>query len=289
MKNEITDKENLKRKEPVQTPLPAPGEDIKPTPLDRFWQILSRFQRFGWDLAGLAVLALSIMTLLALPGLPALSGGVLVSAIASQLRYWLGMGSLMLVLLGMVIGLLMLRQRAGGSPRINWMRVFALEITAFAALMLITLASGSSVGRAEAGLDGGIIGWGLVELLKLVLGGIGFKGIFWSYLVIDVVFLIACLYGLGLVRPFKSWLDRLAKSGQGGELLAEPMISMAPLGDQAVPDDRAVEARKKQTNLPAEFRKKFRIRPEEAKSAPPPPRDDRLPPLNLLVNEQSSR
>jgi len=69
-------------------------------------------------------------------------------------------------------------------------------------------------------------------------------------------------------------------------------VSVAPLpghGGLTVPGP---EGKKKRTVLPVEFRKKFRIQDEggtDADLSPPPSRDDHLPPLDLLVNEQAVR
>ena len=50
------------------------------------------------------------------------------------------------------------------------------------------------------------------------------------------------------------------------------------------------EERKRKTQLPAEFRKSFQYDPEEdQKPAEQRERDERLPALDLLISEQSSR
>jgi S-DNA-T family DNA segregation ATPase FtsK/SpoIIIE len=52
---------------------------------------------------------------------------------------------------------------------------------------------------------------------------------------------------------------------------------------------RSDDAKKKIPQLPAEFRKKFKIQVSEEKSSKPVIRDERLPGLELLVNEQAVR
>ncbi len=64
---------------------------------------------------------------------------------------------------------------------------------------------------------------------------------------------------------------------------------MAPITGSDSLLSPTVDLKKKSQKLPLEFRKKFRIEDEEQKSAPPPPRDEHLPALSLLVNEQSTR
>lgn len=271
---------------PVQQPFPEP----KPSQADGLLRFLSRFQHIVWDVAGVVLLAFSLMTMLALPGIPRLSGGAWLSGWTATLRLWLGYGSVLVVLVGCIAGLLMLRPSSSGPLKIAWRRVFALEAAAFSALMLVTLAGGASLDRAEASLDGGRIGWGLVELLRLVLATFGFGNDFFLYLILDVVFLLTCLYGLGVGWALKRWIVKLAGSGDEelGSFESLPTLSVAPIGESS-PSPAAEEQKKKKMQIPAEFRKKFRIRPEAVSNGPLPPRDEHLPPLDLLTNEQSNR
>ncbi len=297
MKTELKDKGKEKPKEkekakeaqkpvPVQAPLPEP----QPGALEITLRMLARFQHILWDAAGVLVLAFSLMTLLALPGIPRLSGGAWLSGWAVTLRLWLGYGSVLVVLVGALIGMVMLRPRSSGPLRVSWSRVFSLEGAAFSVLMIFTISGGASLERAEAGLDGGYIGWGLVELLRLFLGFFGLTGTFWQYLLPGVILFFTCLHGLGIGRAFRIWLEKLAGSSDAvmGPFESLPVTSVAPIGAGDSSSAGAGE-KKKKTPLPAEFRKKFRIQPEAVSDAPLPPRDEHLPPLDLLVNEQSSR
>jgi S-DNA-T family DNA segregation ATPase FtsK/SpoIIIE len=50
------------------------------------------------------------------------------------------------------------------------------------------------------------------------------------------------------------------------------------------------KSRRRRPALPPQFRKSFRLEPQDGDaSAPPPPRDERLPPLDLLIDERSRR
>jgi S-DNA-T family DNA segregation ATPase FtsK/SpoIIIE len=265
--------------------IPEPESQLGPALL-----FLARFQRFTWDILGLVVLALSLMTLLALPAIPGLTGGIL-AIWGAILRGWLGFGSIFIVLAGGIAGLLMLRQRNGESPRINWLRVLALELTAFSVMVLAALVGGISLDRAEAGLDGGTIGWGLAELLRLALSSLGVKSLLWDYVIVGLVFFISGFYGLGLFGLFYSLVQKISRLGAPSyrPTQAESTISVAPLGEPESPLAAGSQMKKKPAPLPAEFRKKFRLQAQEESNAPPPPRDERLPPLDLLVSEQSSR
>ena len=190
---------------------------------DRLVNILLRFERFAWDAAGVFLIALSLMTLVALL-VPSLSQGALLTGWTDFLRRWFGWGSLMIVAVLGVIGLMLLRRRMGDLPEVRWRRVFALEGAAFTLLPLITFLGGYSLERAEAGLDGGQIGWGLATILDAFLTAIHLDSAFDGI----VCYFCDCGFGLGSV------LSRIATRILGGEQppsvedLVDPAISVAP-------------------------------------------------------------
>jgi DNA segregation ATPase FtsK/SpoIIIE-like protein len=51
----------------------------------------------------------------------------------------------------------------------------------------------------------------------------------------------------------------------------------------------SAQKKKKVPRLPAEYRKKFKIQVNDEKSTSPPIRDERLPDLDLLINEQMAK
>ncbi|MEJ2597931.1 MAG: DNA translocase FtsK [Anaerolineales bacterium] len=264
--------------------------ELQDTTFDRTLRLLTRFERFSWDVGGVVLLALAAMTLLALI-LPGLARGFLLSWWAHQLTYWFGWGSVWVVSILVVIGLWMLRRRyAGEFPHIPWARVFSLELAAFSSLALLSLLGGASLERARLGLDGGAIGWGLSELLRLVLDPIGFRLPIWQGLLLGFVFLVSILSGTGLFHSLSVWAHKTTTNVAPPDLaeLATPaVVSEAPLSDQ---DSKpASEGKKKRSPLPAQFRKNFRVEKEGENRVIAPDRDDRLPPLELLINEQAHR
>jgi S-DNA-T family DNA segregation ATPase FtsK/SpoIIIE len=69
-----------------------------------------------------------------------------------------------------------------------------------------------------------------------------------------------------------------------------PAVSEAPIeGAESQPVLQQERARKRRPVLPAQFRKNFRVESAEESTASPPPRDERLPDLDLLVDERVSR
>jgi len=274
----------------AKKPLPEPI--LRDTLFDKSVRMWARFERFGWDVGGVAALALALMVLLALL-MPGLSRGGL-SWLTINLKLWFGWGSLWLVLAAGVLGLWMLQQRhARNQGKIRWGRILALELTAFACMALLSVAWGASLQRAEAGLDGGRVGWGLQELLRMVLSPVGLSAPFWRTLILAILLAFGLVAGLGLGELLARWASRpsrVASHLDAGTLDSGPTISESPLQKQEVPVVPAGNARDKRTPLPSEFRKKFRVQPEaEQSQVSPPPRDERLPSLDLLSNEQANR
>ncbi len=268
-----------------KTSHPNSGAATQASLLDRTFRFITNFQRLAWDIGGVLALAFALMTFLALFEL---TGGALLTWWVKLLRSWLGWGSLVVILAIGASGALMLVQRRSAPVTIPWGRILALETAAFAAIALMTLLGGASVQRAEQGLDGGLVGWGLVELLGLLIQPPWLLG-----LALSTILLIFTIIGLGLIQPLAILLRQPFKessSPAAGSLDLGPAVSLEKLeekeGDRRA---RTGSTKRKLSDIPTEFRKKFKIQVKEETQSKPPIRDERLPPLELLVNEQSLR
>jgi len=239
----------------------------------------SRIRRLVWDIAGILTLSIAFMTLLALLKL---TGGTLLTWLARVLQILLGWGSLLIVLIATFAGLLMIRQNKNDLEKIPWSRIIALEIAAFAAIALLTLMGGATVERAEQGLDGGLVGWGLIELLSTVVRPPWLLGIFLS-----IIFMVGLIIGLGISRILSTLVtSQLEGAIEADQPETSPAVSVGTINGQ----EKAPAAQRKKTRrLPARFRKKFKVQVDEEEKSEPPVRDDRLPPLDLLVYEKASR
>ena len=145
---------------------------------------MARFERFVWDIAGVVSLALALMTLLGML-FPQFTGGLLLRAWVGWLNSLLGWGSLWIVLLLAIAGLWMLRRRhAGDLPHLPWAQIMAFELVAFLSITLLSVLGGTDLQRAEQGLDGGRVGWGLAEILRRVLAPVGLSGTLWRVLLL---------------------------------------------------------------------------------------------------------
>ena len=119
---------------------------------------------------------------------------------------------------------------------------------------------------------------------------------YWQILIWSGLFILFMALALGFVGWLVAWSARELAAADAAEALAmglDPMISVSPVQGAEAASVLDMGGKKKRSSLPVEFRKKFRIQPDGEETpestAPPPPRDDRLPPLDLLVAEQVLR
>jgi S-DNA-T family DNA segregation ATPase FtsK/SpoIIIE len=110
-------------------------------------------------------------------------------------------------------------------------------------------------------------------------------------LLIILGLLISLFFGFDLLPKVESLLWKLAgdaPSAPPDDFQAIPAPVVHPVADQPAP--QPVSPSKKQTSLPPEFRKNFKVpETQDEKPAEPLPRGERLPPFNLLFGEQSAR
>lgn len=243
--------------------------------LDRLTRFNLHFGRFLRDALGVFLVALALMSLLALWGL---TGGILLTPWSTLLAVWLGWGSY-LVVFAIGYGGFALIRRDGG--RLRWGRLLALELASLLTLGLLSILGGNSLVRVEAGMDGGRLGWGLVYLLDLFIGSA------WSGILLFLLWLLTVVTGFGLWAVFESWLLKLA-----GEASVTPLPPLIQKGTEAVPKESPAKAapKKKTAQLPPEFRPSLKASEKKSeKPTKPIQREEGLPPLNILLAEQSAR
>jgi S-DNA-T family DNA segregation ATPase FtsK/SpoIIIE len=200
---------------------------LKPNWSDRIKQTLRHSRHFGWDLLGTFLLLITILSLLGLFGI---SRGVLITPWVSFLRQGLGWGSYLLLAGAGYFGVACFLYNAGKISGLPIGRVLALEVAFFCLLPLLTVIGGGSLDRAMLGLDGGTIGWGLMNLFwpAIPLFLVGF-----FFTVLTVVFL---LIGSDWVRPLYHHLLEWSETvSDGTKLEDEPELiqSEAPAVEEA--------------------------------------------------------
>jgi S-DNA-T family DNA segregation ATPase FtsK/SpoIIIE len=278
---------------PKTTPKPPPA--VKPGPEEslpisqRLADFLAHFARFIWDIAGIFCLALALMTLLALVAPDWTSG--LLTRWGDFLRDWFGWGAFWVALLVGLLGVQIFRRRTDISSAGFWGRFVFLELAAFASLGLLAALGGVDVLRAEAGLDGGRLGWGLAELARLLLEPLGLTSLIWLDLLFGGILVFTLIAGLSLSRPVSSWLRRAAQPA--AQLQPELDVPASGVVESPLPSAgiaAPAAARRKPVTLPPQFRKNFRLTPEEPSDPSVlPTRSDSLPPMDILVYEQYNR
>lgn len=268
----------MAKKYPKETSQPSQTKDLENGSglTNLSFRAVGALQRYAWDIAGVFFLTTGLLTFLAMLDL---TQGVVTTWWADLLQRWFGWGSYLFIPIALGVGIVLIIQRSDVLERIRWGRILILELAIFAGLALLTVAAEGSLERAFDGLDGGLIGWGLAELMGTFIRPAWLLG-----LVLALVIFFSVLIGSGI----SAYLGRLAENYAAAGMRfegAEPAVS---IGEQ-VSVEKAAQKKKKVPRLPAEYRKKFKIQVEDEKGSDPPIRDDRLPSLDLMINEQTSK
>lgn len=244
--------------------------------LERLARFNSQFGRFVRDAIGVALIALAVMAFFAILDL---TEGILLTPVAGVLRLWFGWGSF-LILVGVAYLGFSLLQRERTS--IRWGRIIALELAALLTLGLFAVFSGNDLFRAESGMDGGRLGWGLVRLMWQTMGELA------GTLVLFLLWALAAATGFGVWARLEAWLVKIA----GDE--APVIVSMPEPGvkeEVLEPEPaKATAPKKKAPAIPPEFRTQLKAADKkQEKSLKPPPRGEDLPPLSILLGDSNVR
>jgi len=268
------------RKPSVPPKASHPAAPPKADWMDRLARLETHFGRFLWDILGVLFFVLALTILL---GILNLSKGSLLVGLIQLLFSWFGWGELLIVVAAAVGGIMAFR-RSRQSLKIKWGRVIASEVAAFFTLAVLSVVSGYRL--TDGWMWGGQLGWGLATLFTKFLGPVG------GGAVIFLLWGLAILTGFGLWHSLESWL--LLQAGTPAQTnsaapAAEPVV-VSPLPADKPAAGAANAARKSAQKLPPEFRKSFKVdERQDSRPAAPPPRDERLPPLNILSDEQAVR
>ncbi len=243
------------------TPDPIP-EPVPESSLDKLANIWLRFERYGWDILGVGFVALALITLFSLTGL---SQGSFGSPWGSFLKRWFGAGSFLIAGLLGYLGFYFLSRRWVNNLKIRLGQILALEGAAFALLILLSILGGISLERAEAGWDGGVVGWGLARLAADLIP------LPFSTILVFLVFVIFVLVGTGLSRKlivlFEQWLQTAGAEANPEEDEIDIVVEHPEIRGQ-----KSLRELEGATPLPVV----------------PSRRDENLPPLELLNQEEAN-
>ncbi len=263
---------NLPKKNPSLPPRPG-GSDAKPQPetkgglSDRLISFWSNFEHLGWDAVGVFLLMLAAILLLALTGL---TMGSLIKTPIEIIQRGFGYGSFLISFFLGGLGVLALRyrHRPPGAPLFRLGRMILFEIWGF--LLLANLAGwgGASLDRAAAGLDGGVVGWGL---LSLVEKAVPFP---LSMITLALLLFFFTLWAFGIAEFFFRQIEKwLLTPDRPVDLSKEEQSFIQPPAEEGAP---------------GRSNRSDRLRAAAAASASAPAirRNTRLPPLNLLSQDR---
>ena len=265
-----TESNSKMRRQPFYQ-MEKPGNDW----LDRLLQLNLHFGRFARDASGVILLAFALITLLALADV---SQGTLLTPWAGLLSLWFGWGS---YLVAVSIGLAGFAVLRWDERTFSFGRFIAIELVLLLTISLLAIMGGNSVERADSGLDGGRVGWGLATLAWMLGGNV------WGTLILVVLWILAAMSAFGLWTRVEYWLMRLAGDAPVIEPVVEPVQEAEEVPASTTRDNKS---KKKPKPLPPEFRKSLRA-PESQDNRPaePLPRGENFPPLTILSGEQASR
>jgi S-DNA-T family DNA segregation ATPase FtsK/SpoIIIE len=250
---------------------------------ERLMKINTHFGRFLWDVLGVLFIATSLISLLGVIGL---TRGSLMTLWIETVKRLFGWG-LILIIAAIAAGGVYCFRRSNKKVDFKWGQLIGIELSVFIFLALLSLISGNQLSAAEQGKWGGQVGWGIASLFSQSLG------IIWGGVLLVILWIVSIISALNVWGALEKWVVHQAGDEKNlhGESIALHNTSQAADGLILSP---VVESRtrqqKKKSALPAEFQKNFKL-PAQSKpiSTSLTARSELLPPLNLLLGDQTVR
>ena len=195
------------KKQPAPAKPNAPEAAPKPKPIgsltDRLITAWASFEHLGWDVVGVFLFTLAAILLLGLTGL---TKGTLINSPIEIIKRGFGYGSFLISFFLGGLGFLALRyrHRPAGTPLFRLGRVLLFELWGFLLLGNLAGWGGASLDRAASGLDGGVVGWGLLTLLEKA---VPFP---WSMVMLALLLFFFTLWAFGIgeffIKQIEKWL-----------------------------------------------------------------------------------
>ena len=234
--------------------------------------------RFGWDLAGVLTFSGALILLLGVTGI---TKGVLITPISQILSRWLGLGRFIVVAILVVIGIYLIRWRKHPPKRIALGRIVAFELAAFFFMAILSMFDGHSLMEAESGLDmGGLVGWGIAELIQMIAGPTVAVIILFILLVLSIIgaFDVMSKLARAIQKRLGEIPSNVSEKGVSSQVSPPSVITEAD-------EDLEVEEQpvKKSVWLPPEYRKTLETSDfGEETPGNLAERSPELPPLDML-------
>jgi S-DNA-T family DNA segregation ATPase FtsK/SpoIIIE len=223
---------------------------IKKTGLHQFinpdGNLASIISRFGWDIVGVVLITFSILTIL---GNFQISRGYFITWLIDFLRQSFGWGSYLISVYLLAFGIYVLRRQFNVAIRKDLTRIISLEFFFFAVLAIFSIIGGNSIDRAEAGSDGGLVGWGLSVFLDRI---------FPDFISTLLLFFIAAGligYSFGMFQVLGAWLEEWLQ--ENSPVNPDRVVRYAtetvspPIAKPVIPVEPIAELRKSRPETPS--------------------------------------
>ncbi len=227
-------------------------------------------RRYGLDILGVVLAAAAVLTLFALIGW---TSGDLIDRWRIFLHRYFGSGSFVFILLFLFFAFWIFRRRIFGIKNIQLWKIIGFEIAYFALLAYFALQSSVSLEGIGGEINGGIIGWGIADLM------LRFLPLPVAAAVLLMVILITVATAAGffgwLMKQFDNWLALYAAEHPQA-------IRLEDLANDESVTGGASGVLKKPSRTPKpRAQSQLVITPAASLN-----RDQSLPPLDLLDKEQ---
>ncbi|MDF1519045.1 MAG: DNA translocase FtsK 4TM domain-containing protein [Brevefilum sp.] len=239
---------------------------------------LKGVSRYFWDFTGVISIALGLILILSFVEV---TSGAFITPLTTFFSLWFGWGRYLIAVILIYVGIRVLRWRKHPPTKLPIGKIVAIEIAFFLSLGLASIIYSGSPSEAEAGLDpGGIIGWGIAEIFRNLVGPT------FGFVIILLLLLVSVFSALRLFYRLEKFIDKqmgkyVLQTRKGAVSSNDEKPSV--LTEDEVEDEEKPEQPRKTVWLPPEFRKTFDT-PTLADEQPnrPVERSPELPPLDLL-------
>ncbi|MCJ7647544.1 MAG: hypothetical protein MUP85_02915, partial [Candidatus Lokiarchaeota archaeon] len=161
--------------------------------------LLFVIKRFGQDIFGLLFIIIGLISLL---NTFDLTTGKLIDRWVELIFNWFGFGAYLFFVILLLIGAIILLRHLERFPRFDYKKLIILEMQLFSFSALLSSFGGFSASRANSGLDGGVVGWGMARLFRNLFGD------FLTYPLLILLTLVLLISVFGLYKKIISILDQ---------------------------------------------------------------------------------
>jgi DNA segregation ATPase FtsK/SpoIIIE, S-DNA-T family len=258
-----------------------PPADLQNDWLERLARFNLRFGRFVRDAIGLLLIAFALASLFGI--IRSLyeqtsSDQSYLDVFVGALAIWFGWGSVFVIFGIGYFGYYLLQRNA---DEIRWGRLIGLELASLLTLGLLALLIGNDLLRAENGMGGGRLGWGLVTLAWKI-------GVIWGSVALFILWGLAVMTGFGLWSRLETWLLHFA--GEAPTVVISTLVPDRVEQKTLEQAEKVTAPKKRPQSLPPEFRTSLKAADKrDEKSVKAPPRGEDLPSLQLLLGDTAVR